>query len=119
MRNCTHFSHPTDEQLRLLNISSNNNLPSVQFEFWRSWQYGNDDGYGNGDGDSNGSYKENPAGNQNRPTKSRFFYLVCVQGPDGVLTKTLEISLVRFQNRSGQFEMLSVSSPYPSSKTQG
>ena len=33
MWNCTHFKHPTDEQLRLLDISSNNNLPSVLFEF--------------------------------------------------------------------------------------
>ena len=33
MWNCTHFRHPTDEQLRLLDISSNNNLPSVLFEF--------------------------------------------------------------------------------------
>ena len=27
----THFRYPTDEQLRLLDISSSNNLPSVQF----------------------------------------------------------------------------------------
>ena len=44
---------------------------------------------------------------------NRVFSLVYVQGPDGVLTKTLEISLIRFQNRSGKSEMLSVSSPYP------
>ena len=29
-----------------------------------------------------------------------FFYLICVQGPDGVLTKTPEIIPIRFQNRS-------------------
>ena len=29
MWNCTHCRHPTDEQLRRLDISSNNNLPSV------------------------------------------------------------------------------------------
>ena len=32
MWNCTHFRHPTDEQLRLLDISSNDNLPSALFE---------------------------------------------------------------------------------------
>ena len=40
MWNCTHFRHPTDEQLRhlpllffrLLDISSNSNLPSVLFK---------------------------------------------------------------------------------------
>ena len=74
---------------------------------------GNGDGDANGDGDSNESYKENPTGNQNCPTKSGFFCLVCVQGPDGVLTKTPEIIPIRFQNRSEYSEMLSVSSPYP------
>ena len=29
---CKHFRHPADEQLRILDISSNNNLPSVLFE---------------------------------------------------------------------------------------
>ena len=32
MWNCTHFRHPTDEQLRLLDISSNDNLLSALFE---------------------------------------------------------------------------------------
>ena len=32
MWNCTNFRHPTDEQLRLLDISSNKNLLSVLFE---------------------------------------------------------------------------------------
>ena len=30
--NCVHFRHLTNEQLRLLYISSDNNLPSVLFE---------------------------------------------------------------------------------------
>ena len=30
---CKHFRHPADEQLRILDISSNNNLPSVLFDF--------------------------------------------------------------------------------------
>ena len=30
--NYTHFRHPTDEELRLLDISSNNNLASILFE---------------------------------------------------------------------------------------
>ena len=30
--NCIHFRHLTNEQLRLLYISSDNNLPSVLFE---------------------------------------------------------------------------------------
>ena len=29
---CTHFRHPTDGQLRHIDISSNNNLLSVHFE---------------------------------------------------------------------------------------
>ena len=30
---CKHFRHPADEQLRILDISSSNNLPSVLFDF--------------------------------------------------------------------------------------
>ena len=30
--NCTHFRHPTDGQLRHIDISSNNNLLFVHFE---------------------------------------------------------------------------------------
>ena len=29
LRNCTHFRHPTGEQLRLIDTSSNKNMPSV------------------------------------------------------------------------------------------
>ena len=35
MWSCTHLMHPTDEQLRFLDISSSdNNLPSVLFEYY-------------------------------------------------------------------------------------
>ena len=40
MWNCPRFEHPTDDQLRLLDISSNNNWPSVLFELSNE-QHGN------------------------------------------------------------------------------